>query len=137
VSLVRLRRWWSTPLVATLFAWSTASALWRHPHHLEYFNELVGGSANGYRWLVDSNLDWRQDNRYLRAWEAARGLRLRRNPGCNPVTGWVAVDANHLVGLVDHDLHCYDWTAGALVDRVGSVWFIFHLPEPGPPPPRG
>ncbi len=32
-----------------------------YPDYLAYFNELAGGSSNGYRWLVDSNLDWGQD----------------------------------------------------------------------------
>lgn len=35
----------------------------QHPHHLAYFNELVGGSANGAKYLADSNLDWGQDIR--------------------------------------------------------------------------
>ena len=32
-----------------------------HPHYLAYFNETVGGSENGWKYLVDSNLDWGQD----------------------------------------------------------------------------
>jgi hypothetical protein len=28
---------------------------------LAYFNELAGGPDNGYKYLVDSNLDWGQD----------------------------------------------------------------------------
>jgi hypothetical protein len=31
------------------------------PHQLAYFNEIVGGPAEGYRYLGDSNLDWGQD----------------------------------------------------------------------------
>lgn len=33
------------------------------PHQLAYFNELVGGPDRGYRYLLDSNLDWGQDLR--------------------------------------------------------------------------
>jgi hypothetical protein len=32
-----------------------------HPHQLAYFNEFIGGPKNGYKYLVDSNLDWGQD----------------------------------------------------------------------------
>ncbi|MBI4090101.1 MAG: glycosyltransferase family 39 protein [Candidatus Kerfeldbacteria bacterium] len=32
-----------------------------YPNQLGYFNALVGGSANGPRYLLDSNLDWGQD----------------------------------------------------------------------------
>ncbi len=31
------------------------------PNELGYFNSLVGGTANGPRYLLDSNLDWGQD----------------------------------------------------------------------------
>lgn len=37
------------------------------PHYLGYFNPLVGGPENGYRYLVDSNVDWGQDLPALRA----------------------------------------------------------------------
>src|SRR5690606_36664665 len=43
-------------------------ALWIHPHYLSYFNFAVGGPANGYRVLTDSNVDWGQDLLRLRAW---------------------------------------------------------------------
>lgn len=32
-----------------------------HPHYLAYFNVMAGGPANGWRWAVDSNVDWGQD----------------------------------------------------------------------------
>jgi len=35
------------------------------PYYLAYFNELAGGAANGYKFLVDSNLDWGQDVKTL------------------------------------------------------------------------
>jgi hypothetical protein len=38
------------------------------PNRLSYINELGGGSANGYRLLVDSNYDWGQDLVKLRRW---------------------------------------------------------------------
>lgn len=31
------------------------------PHYLAYFNEFIGGSSQGYRYLGDSNIDWGQD----------------------------------------------------------------------------
>jgi hypothetical protein len=47
--------------VALLLCWNLWGAIRIFPHHLAYFNELVGGPSNGYRYLVDSNLDWGQD----------------------------------------------------------------------------
>ena len=47
--------------VSGLLAWSALETLSIAPHYLAYFNELAGGPANGYKILVDSNLDWGQD----------------------------------------------------------------------------
>jgi 4-amino-4-deoxy-L-arabinose transferase-like glycosyltransferase len=33
----------------------------QHPHHMAFFNEIAGGSKNGYKWLDGSNQDWGQD----------------------------------------------------------------------------
>ncbi len=41
------------------------STLHVHPHYLSYFNELVGGPAEGHRFLADSNIDWGQDLKRL------------------------------------------------------------------------
>jgi hypothetical protein len=43
-----------------LLAWLTLGTLLLAPHYLANFNELVGGPDQGYRYLVDSNLDWGQ-----------------------------------------------------------------------------
>ena len=49
-----------------------------YPHHLEYFNELAGGPAQGHRSLVDSNVDWGQDLGQLKRWTEA-------HPGSEPI----------------------------------------------------
>jgi hypothetical protein len=60
------------PLLASVLALGYAGGTLRqHPHHLAYLNELGGGSANGWRLLVDSNLDWGQDLKRLAAWTKA------------------------------------------------------------------
>ena len=38
-----------------------ASAVSIAPHYLSYFNNFVGGPANGWRLLADSNVDWGQN----------------------------------------------------------------------------
>ena len=45
-----------------------------HPHYLAYFNEVAGGPWNGYRTLVDSNLDWGQELKDLRTWLTTRNI---------------------------------------------------------------
>lgn len=49
--------WVFVPLLC-LWGWGLVRT---GPYYLAYFNELVGGPANGYKYLVDSNLDWGQD----------------------------------------------------------------------------
>ncbi|MDP9121076.1 MAG: hypothetical protein M3O15_06860, partial [Acidobacteriota bacterium] len=55
-------------LVGASLAWLTAATLLAYPGYLGYFNELAGGSANGYRVLADSNVDWGQDLKRLAAY---------------------------------------------------------------------
>ena len=45
-----------------------------HPHYLAYFNELAGGPRNGYKYLVDSNLDWGQELMQLKGWLQKRNI---------------------------------------------------------------
>lgn len=39
-----------------------------YPDNLAFFNAFVGGPAHGSEYLVDSNLDWGQDLKPLKAW---------------------------------------------------------------------
>lgn len=57
------------PLVCVLA--TVASSLSVYPHSLSYFNELSGGSINGWRHLDQSNVDWGQDLLYAKEWSDA------------------------------------------------------------------
>jgi hypothetical protein len=59
---------------AVLAAWYLASAAFIYPDHLAYFNELVGGPRNGHRYLDDSNIDWGQDLKRLKAYMDRNGI---------------------------------------------------------------
>jgi hypothetical protein len=54
--------------VLSLFAWMMAEAFIAWPNYISYFNQLAGGSKNGYKHLVDSSLDWGQDLKGLKSW---------------------------------------------------------------------
>jgi 4-amino-4-deoxy-L-arabinose transferase-like glycosyltransferase len=60
--------------VAVLAAWYAVSVVSVHPHYLGYFNEVLGGPSEGWRYLVDSNVDWGQDLRALKKWTDAHGV---------------------------------------------------------------
>lgn len=46
-----------------------------YPHNLAFFNLCSGGPRNGYKWLVDSNLDWGQDLKPLKRWMDANDVK--------------------------------------------------------------
>ncbi len=116
-------------VLGLLMVWYVAGALRIHPHYLAYFNEIGGGPDKGYRYLVDSNLDWGQDLKGLGEYVAEEGIDrihlsyfgtdaperygidyrwlpsaiLRRSGPGGPVRlpkkGWVAVSATNLQGI--------------------------------------
>jgi len=49
-----------------LILWYIFSSLKIHPHYLAYFNEIAGGPENGWKHLIDSNIDWGQDLKSLK-----------------------------------------------------------------------
>ena len=69
LTTVRFRRQWLAPLLLGMPLLMTAvSALRIAPHQLAFFNELIGGPDQGYRYLSDSNLDWGQDLKGVKAY---------------------------------------------------------------------
>jgi len=69
LATIQSRRGWpmhvliGVPLILTI-----VSSLKVAPHQLAYFNEMIGGPDQGYRYLVDSNLDWGQDLKGVKAY---------------------------------------------------------------------
>lgn len=64
---------WAWPTTGALLAFVLASIL-IHPHYLSFFNVLAGGPENGWRIVVDSNIDWGQDMEELGRYLAERGV---------------------------------------------------------------
>lgn len=97
-----LHRGWSFVIVL----WMALSSLWIHPYYLAYFNELIGGPDQGYRYAVDSSLDWGQDLKRLKAYLDKQGIgRIRLS---------------------------YFGTAGP--ERYGIEYDPLPMPPPSPPP---
>ncbi len=55
----------SYSLFAILLVWYTLANFLVYPHYIAYFNEIIGGSKNGYEYVIDSNVDWGQDLKRL------------------------------------------------------------------------
>ncbi len=58
----------STIILGFILAFGAFSVIKVYPSFLAYFNELIGGPANGYKYVCDSNLDWGQDLKRLAQW---------------------------------------------------------------------
>jgi hypothetical protein len=62
---------WAVPFcVAALVAESAAI----YPNYLAFFNVLAGGPSAGPRYLLDSNIDWGQDTKRLKAYMQAHAI---------------------------------------------------------------
>ena len=85
-----------------LGAWLVASAVRATPDQLAYFNELAGGSEGGDAVLLDSNLDWGQDELALAHFASTNSAVV--NPK-RPCAGLVAANVGSLHGLG------HDWSA--------------------------
>ena len=135
----RLRGWWARALGVLLVAWYLGASLWIYPDYLAYFNLFVGGPSQGYKVLVDSNLDWGQDlvqlRRYMEdngldeVWlslfaltdPALYGVRYRKLPDwevkeipsdfhyLNPDPGVYVIGATLLQGIYLPNLSTFDW----------------------------
>jgi len=108
--------------LGVLLLWQAVAVVSIYPHFLAYFNEAVGGPDNGYKYVVDSNLDWGQDLKRLRDWTNENNVDKiyldyfgggspsyylggkylawsgTKNPAELPVGSYLAVSANQLQG---------------------------------------
>jgi hypothetical protein len=146
-------------VVAVVLLWQLVSVLRVYPSFLAYFHEAVGGPAGGSRYIGDSNLDWGQDLRRLRAFVdthhmvpiavdyfgggsltyelGAKAMPWRSAKG--PPPGWLAVSATVLQLAQGHwhpalgwqPADAYEWLQGHVpVATIGySIW-VFDLRRP-------
>jgi 4-amino-4-deoxy-L-arabinose transferase-like glycosyltransferase len=67
-------RFWQKLALTLLLGWYIFTAVITWPDYLSYFNETIGGPANGWKYLRDSNIDWGQDLPALAAYMKERGI---------------------------------------------------------------
>jgi hypothetical protein len=135
----RLRPFISCAALFALLLWQIIGTLCVWPFHLTFFNEIVGGPDNGYRYLADSNVDWGQGLKALRSyleaqsWSDVRlssftffirpdlyGIQAEPLPPLaaapailpsrfNPAPGTYVISASTLRGLQLIDREMYNW----------------------------
>ena len=62
------RKRWNKIVITLLMCWYAGDALAIYPNYLAYFSPVVGGSAQGYKRLSESSLDWGMDLPGLKTW---------------------------------------------------------------------
>jgi len=110
-------------IVAILFIWAIISVVSVWPSFLAYFNGIAGGPDRGYKFVVDSNLDWGQDifrlaqfieknnikeikMDYFSGAPAEYYIKTAKIESFNreaPQKGWLAVSATILMGACKGD----------------------------------
>lgn len=136
-------------IFGVLIGWYLLSGALAMPDYLAYCNELIGGTAQGYRWFADADYDWGQDlkrlGRYLQGYDGppvrlayfGSGIPeyygIRANPlqepeGCQPTAGLIAISATRLQGVYEQNQDCYAWLAGyEPITRIGETIFVYAI----------
>ena len=159
-------KWWLFRAgLLGLCLWLLVGTLRIHPSYLAYFNEFWGGPANGYKYLVDSNLDWGQDLKNLAAYMRRSGLEKIKleyygpsdpriygityeplRPG-QPTAGTVAISVTFLQGLYQCRgatgcysdpicLRAFNWLKQyEPIAKIGYSIFVYQIPGSQPLPP--
>ncbi len=150
--------------VYALLVWNIIGTVSLFPHYLAYFNELAGGPDNGYKWLVDSNLDWGQGWKELKAYLDVHGItRIKfaqfssNDPATygidyepiapmtgappvlpsrfNPAPGVYVLSASSLQGVPLADLNTYDYFRHREpTARIGYALFVYDIRPVEPKP---
>ncbi|MBN1180143.1 MAG: glycosyltransferase family 39 protein [Anaerolineae bacterium] len=148
-------------LIAALTLYATTT-LTLFPWHLAYFNIFAGGPDGGYRYLVDSNLDWGQTWMALHDYVDAHGIDafglsqytindpraygLDYTPlppwpdappvlprRFNPAPGIYAISSTTLQGVVVADSEMFDYFRNLEpTARIGHAMFVYEI-DPAPP----
>jgi len=115
-----------TSIIIISALWYLISSLFIFPHYLAYFNEFIGGPKNGYKYTIDSNLDWEQDLDLVKKYIKGREGEFSIDPGCAPVTGKVLVPAG---SLQFQKWVCYQWLKQNFepVDYIGYSWLVYDV----------
>jgi hypothetical protein len=92
-------RWAPLMLNYCLLTWTVMSSLACFPHSLSFFNELAGGPASGYKYLLDANVDWGQDLTYVNDW-------IEVHPHARPL--WIGAVGSAADVLVRHERESSD-----------------------------
>ncbi len=115
-------------VLCILLIWYVVSAVFVAPDYLSYFNELIGGSKYGYRYLIDSNIDWGQGAKAVKEYMEKSEVPISREVGCTYTPGKFIFPANDLVGLGGPN-DCLKWLREQTPERAIGGFILFNVPN--------
>lgn len=102
------------------------------PNELAFFSILVGGPRSGYKYLVDSNLDWGQRNNLLDAYLTTHP-EVQHAPSetpFQPAPGRYIVGASELHGVGIGETYGYEWFRHAIPSgNLDYSFLIYDVPQ--------
>ena len=103
------------------------SVLSYYPFYLSYFNELVWDRKYAYKYLADSNVDWRQGKYYLDAYLSAHPNAVYMPD--QPRSGTIIVPVNFLVGTARDSSQLYKWLRDNFqpTDTIAYEYLVFNI----------
>ena len=139
-----------------LSLWLALGTLRSGPFYLTYFNELIGGPANGYKYLSGPDVDWGQGLKALAGYLHSNGIRRVKlayfgtddprvygidyellRPG-EPTTGYVALSVS-FVWRLHGDSRCdgeYAWLQRYQpIAIIADSILLYHIPSSAVLPP--
>jgi hypothetical protein len=116
-----------------LILWLVVSLISYYPDYLAYFNELILDRRTTYRYLANSNLNWRQSQRYLEDWLVDHP-EATVNPA-TPTSGLIIFDPNKLNGTPRNQVpDKYAWLRDNFdpIDIVAHTYPVFCIQDDDP-----
>jgi len=122
--------------VILLVVWYIYSSISIYPHYLEYFNEIAGGPENGYKYLLDSNLSWAQDDLYVEDYinNLPKTTPVYKNPESEIEKGIVVIDVDRLMGRDTNKREDTAWLREPFlneeiepIDRIAHTYMVFEI----------
>jgi len=141
--------------ISILLGFYILSSIATYPYYLSYFNEIAGGTKDGYKYVTDSNYDWGQDLKRLKKWTDENNIEKIKtdyfgggdviyylgdkwenlDPLLGPQKGWLAISATFLQGGKGNPTPGFDQSFGYYrwlddyepVTRIGTSIFVYYI----------